>query len=238
MNNIGEADLKILKEKYKDNIDEAMDRLEKNYPIQYLIGYVDFYGIEIEVNENVLIPRFETELLVSKTCNVLEKGNYRRVLDIGTGSGCIAIFLKKHIDIEVDACDKSLKALEVAKKNAIKNKTQINFFELDILREEIQNKYDVIISNPPYVKTDEYVSLETKYEPQEALYANKGGLEFYIEILKKSVRALNDNGLIIFEIGATLGEEIKKIALEYYPKAKVIIEKDYNNLDRFMFIYT
>lgn len=237
-NNIGTSELKLLKELYKDNIDEALTKLKNNYPIQYLIGYVDFYHTKINVNEHVLIPRFETELLVEKTINLLKNKNYSNIIDICTGSGAIAIALKKHLDIEIDACDISEKALETAKNNALKNKTKINLFKLDILNESLKKKYDCIISNPPYVKHDEYTSPETKYEPSLALYANNNGLEFYERILSIAPTILNKNGMIIFEIGATLGENIKEIVYKYYPNSKVSIEKDFNNYDRFMFIET
>lgn len=236
LNNIGNADLKLLKELYPNNFKEIEQKLKKNYPIQYLIGYVDFYNTKINVNENVLIPRFETELLIDKTIKFLENKNYKTIIDICTGSGCIAISLKKHTNLEVDACDISDKALETAKNNAKENNVEINSFKLDILSDIPNKKYDCIISNPPYVKEYEYVSPETKYEPQIALYAQNDGLEFYERILSTANEYLNDKGSIIFEIGATEAEDIKKIALNYFPKSKITIQKDYNNYDRFIFI--
>lgn len=238
MNNIGSADLKLLKEIYKDNFDEVLKKANEGYPIQYLIGYVDFYNLKIEVNDNVLIPRFETELLVEKTLKFLKDKKINNIIDLCTGSGAIAIALKKNLSIEVDACDISTKALEVAKKNAEFNNTKINFFELDVLKDFPKKKYDCIISNPPYVKEYEEVSIETKYEPQIALYAKNNGLEFYEAILKNAKNYLNENGYIIFEIGATEGLEIKKVAKSYFPDSNITILKDYNNLDRFMFIET
>lgn len=236
MNNIGSADLKLLKELYPNNFNEIEQKLKEHYPIQYLIGYVDFYNTKINVNENVLIPRFETELLVDKTIKFLKNKNYKTLIDICTGSGCIAISLKKHTNLIIDACDISDKALKIAKENAIENNIDINYFKIDILKEIPTKKYDCIVSNPPYVLDTEYTSFETKYEPSIALYAKNNGLEFYERILKTAKDYLNDNGSIIFEIGATEGSEIKELALKYFPKAKVNIEKDYNNYDRFMFI--
>lgn len=238
MNNIGNADLKLLKEIYKDNIDFAYQKLNENYPIQYLIGYVDFYNTKIKVNENVLIPRFETELLVDKSIRILKKKKHKKIVDICTGSGAIAIALKKNLDCEMDACDISEDALEVAKENAKDNNTDIKFFKIDILNEKLTKKYDCIISNPPYVKKEEYTSKETKYEPSIALFANKNGLEFYEKILFQAKNCLNENGSIIFEIGATQSKEIKKIALEVFPNAKITTLQDFNNYDRFMFIET
>lgn len=238
LNKIGYAELKALQENYQGNLKEAKKKLEKNYPIQYLIGYVDFYNCQINVNENVLIPRYETEYLVEKTIQLLKKKTIKTGIDLCTGSGAIAIALKKNLDIKIDACDISEPALKIAQENAQKNNTDIFFFKKDILTEEIEEKYDFIISNPPYIKENEYTSPETKYEPSIALYAKDNGLEFYKKIIETSPNILNKNGIIIFEIGATLGDEIKKIALDTYPKANIIIEKDYNNFNRFMFIET
>ena len=238
MNKIGLAELKALKENYQGNLEEAQKKLEEGYPIQYLIGHVDFYNCKIKVNENVLIPRYETEYLVEKTIKLLKTKNLKTGIDLCTGSGAIAIALKKNLNIKIDACDISNLALKIAQENAQKNNTNIFFFKKDILTEEIEGKYDFIISNPPYIKENEYTSPETKYEPSIALYAKDNGLEFYKKIIEISPNVLNKNGIIIFEIGATLGDEIKKIALDTYPKANIIIEKDYNNFNRFMFIET
>ena len=236
MNKIGSAELKALKKYYKGDLKEAEELLKKNYPIQYLIGFVEFYNCQIEVNKNVLIPRYETEYLVEKSINLLKTKNVKKGIDLCTGSGAIAIALAKNLKINMDACDISIKALEVAKKNALKNKVDINLFKKDILKDKIDGKYDFIISNPPYIKEWEYTSAETKYEPSIALYAKDNGLEFYKKILSFSKEILNPNGIIIFEIGDTLNEEIKKIALDIYPKAIITTEKDYNNFNRFMFI--
>lgn len=228
----------ILKEKYSTNLDYILEKLDQNYPVQYLIGHVDFYNTNIKVNENVLIPRFETELLVEKTLKLLQTKNYQNLIDICTGSGAIAIALKKNINLEIDACDISQEALVIAKVNASNNNTPINFFKLDIIHEEITTKYDCIISNPPYVRHNEYTSPETKYEPKIALYASNDGLEFYERILSLAPQILKPKGTIIFEIGATQKKAITKIALNYFPNAKITCEKDYNNFDRFLFIET
>lgn len=238
LNKIGSAELKALEKNYRGNLEEAEKKLEEGYPIQYLIGHVDFYNCKIKVNENVLIPRYETEYLVEKTIKLLKNKNVKTGIDLCTGSGAIAITLNKNLNIKIDACDISELALKIAKENAKENVTNVFFFKKDILNEEIKGKYDFIISNPPYVKENEYTSPETKYEPSIALYAKDNGLEFYKKIIKISPNILNKNGIIIFEIGATLGDEIKKIALEMYPNANIIIEKDYNDFDRFMFIET
>ena len=238
MNKFGYAELKALKENYKGPLEEAKKLLEKNYPIQYLIGFVEFYNCKIYVNEDVLIPRYETEYLVEETLKILKEKQSKTGIDLCCGSGCIAIALKKNKNMEISACDISDQALLVAKKNAIENQVKINFLKKDILTEKIEGKYDFIISNPPYVKMDEQTDKETRYEPQIALFAKNNGLEFYEKILEQSKEILNKNGIIIFEIGSTLGDEIKKIALRFYPKANITIKKDFNHLDRFMFIET
>ena len=238
LNKIGAAEFKALKENYQGDLNETLELLKEDYPIQYLIGFVDFYDCMIKVNENVLIPRYETEYLVEKAIQRLKNKNITSGIDLCTGSGCIAIALKKHLDINIDACDISKDALELAEDNAKENKIDINFFQKDILNEEIFGNYDFIISNPPYVKEREYTSPETKYEPSIALYAKDEGLEFYKRILDLSKQILNKKGIIIFEIGSTLGNNIKEYAKKIYPNAIITIEQDYNSLDRFMFIET
>ena len=157
-------------------------------------------------------------------------------LDIGTGSGCIAITLKKEIDCNMDAVDISDKALEVAKSNALKNNVDINFYQSDIFS-NIKEKFDVIISNPPYIKFDEEImEIVKNNEPHLALYASNDGLYFYEEILKQCSKYLNKNFLICFEIGYTQGESIKDLANKYLSNINIKIEKDYSNKDRFIFI--
>lgn len=231
------TDLKLLREKYKENINVAYQKLENHYPVQYLIGYVDFYNLEILVNENVLIPRFETELLVEKTLELIKKYNFHKpkVLDIGTGSGCIAITLKKEVNCEVTAIDISEKALNVAKENAKLNKVDIKFINKDILNEELIGNYDVIISNPPYLTKGEEVSKELIYEPQNALYVEDDTI-FYKEIIKKGSRVLNKKSIIAFETGIRHHKEIISYARDFFPKAFIISELDYSGRNRYIFI--
>ncbi len=235
---ISKPDWEILLEKYSENIDYLEKKLNNNYPVQYLIGNVNFFGIDILVNESVLIPRYETELLVEKTIKLIKKYNINnpKILDIGTGSGCIAISLAKSLQSQVTGLDISKKALEVAEENAKQNNADIKFYQKDILEENIVDNYDVIVSNPPYVMESEIVDPKTKYEPQNALFAKNNGLEFYEAIIKKSVSHLNKNGLIAFEIGMTQGDAVANIAKSYYPKAKILVEKDYSKRDRYVFV--
>lgn len=227
-------------EKYLDKAEltEGIKRLKNGEPVQYIVGNVDFYGYNFLVNKNVLIPRFETEELVEKTIKYI-KNFYDKtinILDIGTGSGCIAITLSKKLDLCVDAVDISLKALEVAKKNAINNNTDINFIHSDIF-ENVNGEYDVIISNPPYISHEEEImDIVKNNEPEIALYADNNGLYFYEKILKDANKHLKQNGMLAFEIGYTQGSRIKDMALKYFPHKKVIIEKDLQEKDRYVFI--
>ncbi len=237
MNKITDKDLELLKQIYPNDFQKKIEELNNNYPIQYLIGYVDFYGYKINVNNNVLIPRFETEYLVKDVIDLIKIYNINQnIIDICTGSGCIAIALSKELNIEIDAIDISKDAIEVAKDNASINKASVNYINQDIKLFESNKKYNVLVSNPPYVKKNEEVSPETKYEPSIALYADNNGLEFYDIILKKSKDILYKNNLIAFEIGSTLKDEIINLIKKYYPKAKIITKKDLNNYDRYIYI--
>ena len=232
------TDIEYLKKYYKGNIDDAIKLLNKNIPVQYIVGEVDFYGNIFKINNNVLIPRFETEQLVELTIEYINDKFNRNVniLDIGTGSGCIAITLKKNIDCNVDAVDISLEAIKVAKDNAKLNNVDINIFKSDILN-NVDNKYDVIISNPPYISYDEEImDIVKNNEPKTALYASNDGLYFYEEILKICKRNLNKDFIIAFEIGSTQGKKIKDMALNYLDNIDVYVKKDLNNLDRFVII--
>lgn len=222
----------------KDKLEEGLEQLKQGIPVQYIVGNVNFYGNTINVNKNVLIPRFETELLVDKTIKYI-KTNFKHhvdILDIATGSGCIAITLKKEIDSTVDASDISESALKVAQKNALNNKVDINFINSDMLT-NITKKYDIIISNPPYLtKEDDIMDIVKNNEPEIALYAKDNGLYYYDVILKNIKNNLKDKYLIAFEIGYTQGEAIKNLALKYLDNINVKIEKDFSNKDRFVFI--
>ena len=217
---------------------KALKKLEKGYPIQYLIGDVDFYGCKILVNKNVLIPRFETESLVDKLLNYIKKFNFinPKIIDMGTGSGCISIFLKKNIKCDILAIDKSLKALKVAKKNAKLNNTDITFKHISIEKFKSTEKLDILVSNPPYIDFNDEVDAKTKYEPPMALFAPKKGLYFYEVILNNAKNYMNTKNIIAFEIGYNEGKQIVKMAKENFPNADVFLEKDLDNKDRFIFI--
>lgn len=220
------------------DIEHDYERLKDGYPIQYLIGYVDFYGYKINVNEDVLIPRYETEYLLEKVINISKKifSDKINILDIGTGSGAISIVLKNELNSNVTACDISKKALNVAINNAKINNSNINFIENDIFS-NINDKFDIIISNPPYISSDEVIMDSVKkYEPNLALYAPKDGLYFYEEIIKDARKYLNDKFIIAFEIGWWQGNLIYDIAKRYFNDSIIRIEKDLTDRDRYLFI--
>lgn len=193
-----------------------LEDLKKEIPIQYLLGKTSFYGLDFEVNENVLIPRPETEELVEwmlQDCAKREMTNNFSILDIGTGSGCIPISLKKQLpQAKVSAIDVSEKALEVAKGNAKLNGVEVNFILQNILETaNLLESYDVIVSNPPYVRNLEKQEIKNnvlEYEPHLALFvADDDALIFYRKIGALALKSLRPNGKLFFEINQYLGKE-------------------------------
>lgn len=227
-------DEKIDDSDYK-NITDIVKRLLKHEPIQYIIGETEFYNLIIKVNEYTLIPRPETEELVDLIINDNKHRNIS-ILDIGTGSGCIAISLAKYLsNAKVSAIDISNQAIEMAKLNAQNNNVQINFIVQDILKiEKLEIKYDLIVSNPPYIRISEKDRMHKNvldYEPHSALFVSDNDpLVFYRTIAKFAKKHLNDNGTLYFEINEALGEETKKMLLHLAFKnisvLKDIFEKD------------
>ena len=228
-------------EKYlpKDKLEYGYELLDKGISPQYIVGNVNFYGNIINVDNRVLIPRFETELLVEKTINYINKLFSRKVdiLDIGCGSGCISITIKKEIDCNVSAVDISADAIDLARDNAINNNVDIMFIKSDVFS-NVRDKFDVIISNPPYISYDEEIEdIVKNNEPELALYANDDGLYFYDNILSECSKYLNDKFLIAFEIGYMQGDRVKNLAYKYLGDVNVSVEKDYSDKDRFVFIW-
>jgi release factor glutamine methyltransferase len=227
---VSETDL----EKWKTIISE----LKTEKPIQYITGEAWFYGLRFEVNENTLIPRPETEELVEWIVDGLKvKGKGQRVLDIGTGSGCIPIALKKEIpNAQVSAIDISEKALEMARKNAFDNQVEVNFVHQNILEtESLDEKYDVIVSNPPYVRNLEKQEIKRNvldYEPHLALFvADSDALLFYRKIAQLALKSLAPNGKLFFEINQYLGKETVEL-LEYLGFNNIELRKDFVGNDR------
>ncbi len=229
------TDIEYLEKYYKGNLDDAISKLNKGIPVQYIVGDVDFYGINLNVNPSVLIPRFETEELVFKVLELAKNFDNPRIADIGTGSGAIAIALKKKLNCDMVATDISEEALNVARENALKNDVSIDF-RLGNLLEPLDGKFDIIVSNPPYIAYDEEImEIVKNNEPHIALYASNNGLYYYEEMLKEVKKYLKDKYLIAFEIGEKQGEEIKKLSLKYLEKEAEIL-KDMQGRDRFAII--
>ena len=228
---------KYLKNK---SLEDAINELNQGVPNQYIIGNVDFYNSIINVNKDVLIPRFETELLVDKLIKYIKNkfNNNINILDMCTGSGCIAISLKKELDCNIDAVDISKEALKVAKENALLNEVEINLLESDLFT-KVDKKYSVIVSNPPYIsKNEDIMDLVKNNEPSIALYALDNGLYFYKEIIKNITKYLEKNFIIAFEIGMNQANDIINIINDYLSNVEILIEKDYNDRDRYIFIFS
>ena len=197
-----------------------LNQLKKEVPIQYLLGKTNFYGLDFEVNENVLIPRPETEELVEWIISENSKNNKSKtikILDIGTGSGCIAISLAKNIpNAEVFAIDVSADALSMAKKNAKNNNVEITFLLQSILEtDDLKQDFDIIVSNPPYVRNLEKQEIKKNvldYEPHLALFVeDNDALVFYQKIGKLAQKNLLQNGQLYFEINQYLGTEMTNL---------------------------
>ena len=220
---------------------KRVEALKEKKPIQYVIGNVNFYGNKFLVNENVLIPRFETEELVENALLYIDKifpDKNLKVIDLGTGSGCIGITLKlKNPSFDVTLLDISKEALEVAKQNASNLNAKVKLCQNDML-ENLEGKYDIMISNPPYIKENEPIEEIVKNnEPHLALYAGIDGLDCYRKILKEAKYHVNNNFLIAFEIGETQKDAIIELAKSSFPHARIDAKKDMQNRDRMIFIY-
>ena len=213
--------------------------LKENYPIQYVIGHVNFYGYEFFVNEDVLIPRFETEELVERIIHYAQNCGKKdlTILDLGCGSGCIGITLKKiNPSLNITLSDISESALEVASLNAKRLNVAVNILKSDLFS-NLNQKYDVIISNPPYIgKNEEVAEIVLKNEPHLALYANLNGLEFYDKILKSCEKYLNDKYILAFEIGFRQKKAVLELIEKYLKDVLVFTKKDMAGRDRMVFI--
>ena len=235
MNNID-----YLKKYYKGNIEDAIKRLEKGEPVQYIVGNQDFFGYIMNVDKRVLIPRRETEELVEEVINRSTNFTELKIADIGTGSGAISIALSKELNTKVIATDISLDAIEVAKENVKENNADVELFQGDMLEPLIKNdiKVNILVSNPPYIKEDEEIEkVVYNNEPHLALYAKEDGTEFYRKILKDCSKVLEEKYLIAFEIGETQGIVVRELAYKYLKDIKVEVKKDLSGKDRMVFVY-
>lgn len=217
-----------------------LESLKKEIPIQYLLGKTSFYGLDFDVNENVLIPRPETEELVEwilESQKSKVKSQKPKILDIGTGSGCIAISLAKNLsEASVSAIDVSEKALATAKRNAAINDVNVTFIEKNILEaENLEQQFDIIVSNPPYVRNLEKEEIKKNvldYEPHLALFVeDNDALIFYRKIAALAQKNLSPNGQLYFEINQYLGVEMKDL-LEKMNFKNIELRKDIYGNDR------
>ena len=219
---------------------EILEKLKRYIPIQYILGKTHFYGLEFEVNENVLIPRPETEELVDWIISNNSKSANLKVLDIGTGSGCIAISLAKNLQgAHVSAVDVSEKALATAEKNAQNNQVKVNFIQKDILKtEDLKQQFDIIVSNPPYVRNLEKEEIKQNvldHEPHLALFVDdQNALIFYQKITELAQKNLSENGQLYFEINQYLGKEMMDL-LEQKGFQQMELRKDIYGNNRMVF---
>lgn len=232
-----------VEEEIVEKFNTIFDRyLKNNEPIQYLIGYSCFYGYDFIVNSNVLIPRFETEELVENILYRYDKyfkGKKVDVCDLATGSGCIAISLAlEEKNMNVIGTDISNEALDVARQNNEKLNANVTFIQGDMLNPLIGKKFDIFVSNPPYIPEEEDVmSLVKDNEPNIALFGGSDGMKFYRIILSGVRPLLKEKAIICFEHGFDKKEEMIKLANEYFPECKVEVLKDLEGKDRMTFIY-
>lgn len=224
------------KEELKDTevleIKANLNKIIEGEPIQYITGHQSFMGLDFFVNENVLIPQPDTEMLVEETINV-SKENYK-ILDLCTGSGAIATSLKYYLkNAEVMASDISEKALEVAKINADKNGMKIDFIKSNLF-ENINKKFNVIVSNPPYIKTEviENLSKEVQKEPHLALDGGQDGLDFYRKIINEAYKYLENDGYLLLEIGYDQKVEVIRLIEENSNYQEIYSKKDLAGNDR------
>lgn len=235
--NISKEELLIKKECKSEEAKlfyNLINRRISGEPYAYVIGYKEFMGLKFIVNRNVLIPREDTEILVQTVISGIN--DRKNILDMCTGNGCIAISLSHYInDLNIVAVDISSEALEIAIQNAAAHKAKIKFIKSDLFNniKEYKNKFDIIVSNPPYIKSDDIYNLQTevKNEPIIALDGGKSGLEMYENIISEAYKYLANNGLVFFEIGYNQAKDVEKILIDNnYIDIEVI--KDLSGNDR------
>lgn len=244
LKNISRVDLALnpnleFSENEPKNMAFYLQELKNNKPIQYILGSTKFLGLEFEVNPNVLIPRPETEELIDWIISENKNRTNLKILDIGTGSGCIAISLAKNLKAEVTAFDISEKALETAQKNADRNQAFVHFIEFDILNDIWEGQqFDIIVSNPPYVRESEKKQIKLNVldnEPHLALFvSDQDALIFYRKIADFALKHLSENGQLFFEINQYLGKQTVSL-LEEKGFKNIILKKDIYSNDRMIF---
>lgn len=220
---------------------EKIALLTQDIPLGYVLGYEWFYGYKMLVDENVLIPRSETEELVGYVLSDIDDYFVNPVVaDVACGSGAIGIALAKELDQSVYATDISEGALEVAQKNATLNDVDLKIYQGDMLEPLVDRniKLDVLVCNPPYIKNTEHIqSSVLTYEPHVALFGGEDGLYFYRRVLENADKVLNEKAMIAFEIGFDIGDAVVELAKHYFKDSKIELRQDMNGLDRMVFVY-
>ncbi len=227
---------KITEEQIKIIYGKVKARLADRTPVQYIIGEAYFMGEFFKVTPDVLIPRSETELLVTKAIDIITNYKLKTVLDIGTGSGCIACTIAKNTETTVLGVDISSDALMVALDNVTRlNLNNRAVFRKSDLFEKIREneKYDMIISNPPYIPVGTELQPEVNHEPKIALFAEENGLQLYRKIVSEAPKYLNTNGWLIFELGIGEAQSVKAFMNEYFCDVNII--KDLAGIDRVIY---
>lgn len=228
---------RLLTTNQKEVLAAILNRLIKHEPVQYVLGQADFFGLKFKVNSHVLIPRPETEELVEWILEENSSKNHLRMIDLGTGSGCIPIALSYKLpQATVEGVDISEGALEVAQRNNELNKTAVKFSRFDILNEELPvNTYDIIVSNPPYITQAEGAGMlpnVLQFEPHLALFTDdEDGLIFYRRIAQQARKALKVGGKLYFEINAANGEAVVSL-LKQAGFEQIELKKDLSGRDR------
>ena len=221
----------LLDSKIENKYFEILEKRQKGIPLQYILGEEDFYGRTFKVIEGVLIPRQDTEISVEKILNIIENNQINNMLEIGCGTGIVSISMDLESSIDVTAVDISEKAIENTRINKEKLNSKIKIINSDLFS-NINEKFDLIYSNPPYIKSSEIENLQVEvkdYEPRLALDGGEDGLFFYRSIIKSSPEFLNHKGFLVFEIGHDEAEDICNLMKD---KFEVEVYKDLNNLDR------
>lgn len=229
----------------QSSYEAGIKRLVAGEPLGHVLGFEWFYGYRFKVNEDVLIPRPETEELVANVLAAYDEyfSNVENVMavDIGTGSGAIAISLKKEEpNLHMMATDISEKAVLVAKDNAQENEAVVSFLVGDMLQPLIERdiKVDILISNPPYIPKEEVMEDSVvNYEPHVALFGGEDGLKFYRVIFENAPKVLKDKAMMAFEMGYNQKEALSALAKSYFPEAKIEVMKDMNSKNRMLFVY-
>lgn len=223
----------------QQKIEDVIKRLQDNEPIQYITQQANFFGYDFKVSPATLIPRSETEELVDWVLTEMKKQPQKnwRVLDIGTGTGCIPITIKKEFPLAiVSAIDISVDALQIAQENAVNLQADLTFIQQDILQTEGLDNYDIIISNPPYVRNLEKAEINEnvlQHEPHLALFVDDNDpLIFYRKITQLAHKSLNENGMLFFEINQYLGNEMQQLVSEYFKSIE--LKRDFIQNDRMM----